>query len=140
MFVFFFFPQLLSTSLKCTFEFTGMSIAQSSRESQLLRASESLYLISTSFFFFIPLNRRGTQPSVPQRPHARGSIYAAIVALVVYVASTIRHVRGLEPVQSPVRATTDRRNAILIAIYCQNQSANLRGVYNIDHATSQLIS
>lgn len=52
MFVFFFFPQLLSTSLKCTFEFTGMSIAQSSRESQLLRASESLYLISTSFFFF----------------------------------------------------------------------------------------
>lgn len=75
MFVFFFFPQLLSTSLKCTFEFTGMSIAQSSRESQLLRASESLYLISTSFFFFLYLSIDVAHNRVCRNAHMPGVQY-----------------------------------------------------------------
>jgi len=55
-------------------------------ENQLLRASESLYLIST---FFIPLDRRGTQSSTTTHI---GSINA-VIAFVVY-GSDYRHVRS----------------------------------------------
>lgn len=106
--------------LSSVFARTGMSIAQS--KSQLLRASESLYLISTSFFY----TSRSTWHTTECR-NTTCSIYA-VIAFVVYVA-TIRHVRSRT---SQLNSYIDRRNAILIAIYCQNQSANLRGV--IDHA------
>jgi len=64
----FFFFQLLSTDLQCIFERFRACRSLKAAENQLLRASESLYLISTSFFFFfIPLDRHGTQPSATYR-------------------------------------------------------------------------
>ena len=94
-------------------------------ESQLLRASESLYLISSEFFF-IPLDRRGIQPSATTVATCRFNIRSDNTRCLSSDCKACERSRTCAKLNA---SYTNRRNAILIAIYCQNQSANFRGVY-----------
>jgi len=125
---FFFHTALLSTSLKCVFErshaYTGMSIAQSSRESTV--ACKWVFISDFHEFFFIPLDRRGIQPSATTVATCRFNIRSDNTRCLSSDCKACERSRTCAKLNA---SYTNRRNAILIAIYCQNQSANFRGVY-----------
>lgn len=113
------FFQLLPASLKCAFEHRHVDRSNQPRVNCCVQVS--LYIWFPRVFFY---TSRSTWHITECRN--AGSIYAAI-ALVVYVA-IIRHMRS-RTCRTQTTSYIDRRNGdILIAIYCQNQSANLRGV------------